>query len=187
MNEKNSSSTDLQELRKRAEQRLTPRGKWDIARMTTEDVAAIIYELETHQIELEMQNDEMRKLQEKLIEARNQYAELYDTAPVGYITMDSKGQIVQANLTVAKMLDIPLKQLVNRPLSAFIVADDQDTYYLHLSESLKAKDDLQRCALHLHTPGGQTLWVRLRTTRAENPDRPSHRLHSVIYVLADHT
>ena len=186
MNEKDSSVTKLHELRKRAEQRLTKGGKWDLARMTTEDVATMLYELETHQIELEIQNEEMRRIQEQLVEMRDQYATLYDCAPVGYITMDAKGLIVQGNLTFAKMLDVPEVQLINKSLTEFIVADDQDTYYSHLRESLDSKDS-QTCALHLRTPEGQTLWVRLRTARAENPARPCDRLHSVICILAGHT
>jgi PAS domain S-box-containing protein len=186
MNKKDLSETKLHELRKRAEQRLTTGGKWDIARMTTEDVATMLYELETHQVELEMQNEEMHKLQEQLVEMRDQYATLYNCAPVGYVTMDEKGLIMQANLTFAKVLDVPEGQLINQPLSEFIVADDQDTYYAHLRESLDAKDG-QTCALHLRKPEGQTLWVRLRTARAESPARPCDRLRSVICILADHS
>ena len=89
---------------------------------------------------------------------------------------------MQANRTFAKMLDVPEAQLINQKLSDFIVADDQDTYYSHLRESLDAKDG-QTCAVHLRTPGGQTLWVRLRTARAESPD---DGLRSAICILSGH-
>ena len=83
MNDQNNSVTDLEKLRKRAERRLTPGGKWDIASMTTENIATMIHELETHQIELQMQNEALHRLQAQLVEARDQYADLYDCAPVG--------------------------------------------------------------------------------------------------------
>ena len=107
---------------------------------------------------MEMQNTDRRQAQDALAEARDQYAELYNFAPTGYLTLDEKGRIVQANLTLANMLGVSCDRLINQPLSAYIVAEDQDIYFLHKRELLEAKKS-QVCELRLSTHNGETLWV----------------------------
>ncbi len=90
-----------------------------------------LHELQVHQIELEMQNEELRRAQEELELSRSRYFDLYDLAPVGYCTLSEKGLILEANLTVAKLFGAERGTLVNQPFSRFIFPEDQDTYYLH--------------------------------------------------------
>src|SRR5208283_2972171 len=99
---KNSKSDD-DTLRGEAEDRL--RSGIDLPDdIPAEDAKRLIHELRVHQIELEMQNDELRRSQIQLDESRMRYADLYDFAPVGYLTFDREGLVVEANLTVAKRL-----------------------------------------------------------------------------------
>ena len=112
--EKRAEPGHVTELRHRAQARLKPVGHEELARMSTVQVAHLLHELETHQIELELQNEELRHAQEELIAARDRYTELYDFAPVGYLTLGNQGLIEEANLA----LDL-LIQIRNRLLDAY--------------------------------------------------------------------
>jgi two-component system cell cycle sensor histidine kinase/response regulator CckA len=91
----------------------------------------LLHELRVHQIELEMQNDELRRTQEELESSRARYFDLYDLAPVGYVTVGENGLILEANLTAATLLGMERRALVNQPFSRFILPEDQDIYYRH--------------------------------------------------------
>ena len=94
-------------------------------------VEELLHELRVHQIELEMQNDELRMAYEKLEELQARYFELYDMAPVGYFRIDENGMILEANLTGAKLLAVMPQDLRKIPFSNFVLKEDRDIYYLH--------------------------------------------------------
>ena len=93
--------------------------------------------LSVYQIELEMQNEELRRSREQLEESRSEYAELYDFAPVGYLTFDEMGLITRANLTACGLLGIERSLLVKKPFTLFIHPDSQDLFYLHKQKVLE--------------------------------------------------
>ena len=74
--------------------------------MTPEAIAQMLHELHVHQIELEMQNDELQRTQEELDAIKSRYFELYDLAPLGYCTLNDQGQILEANLMATKLLGV---------------------------------------------------------------------------------
>ncbi len=86
--------------------------------------------LHVHQIELEIQNDELRRSQEKLAKAEARYFDLYELAPVGYCTLSEKGVILQANFAIANLLCMSRRELVNQLLPLLILREDRDSYYL---------------------------------------------------------
>jgi diguanylate cyclase (GGDEF)-like protein/PAS domain S-box-containing protein len=129
-------------------------------------VDALLHELEVHQIELEMQNDELRRTSEHLEASRTRFADLYDLAPVGYLTLDADSRIRQANLTAAARLGVARAQLIGRPLTHFIFADDQDIYYLH-RKTLHRTLRPQSCDLRLRSADGAPFWVHLDAVLAE--------------------
>jgi PAS domain S-box-containing protein len=96
----------------------------------------LIHELQVHQVELEMQNEEMRGTQEELEESRSRYKELYDFAPVGYITLDQFGLIVEANLTAATLLSVTRAALIGKYLQSFMDRESADALHLFLRKPL---------------------------------------------------
>ncbi len=96
-----------------------------------EDVQNVVHELWVHQAELEMQNEELRRTELELMRSRDRLSNLYDFAPVGYLTINSEGTVLEANLTAAKMLGVVRNRLVAQPFPRFIEHDSQDTFYRH--------------------------------------------------------
>jgi PAS domain S-box-containing protein len=140
-----------------------------LAAMSPEETQRMLHELGVHQIELEMQNEELRRTQAELSAARTRYFDLYDLAPVGYCTLDEQGQIRQANLTAASMLGVAASALRDKPLTAFICKEDQDIYYLHRKQRIEA-GRTQACELRLVRQDGTLAWVHLATTAGHDAD-----------------
>jgi PAS domain S-box-containing protein len=86
-------------------------------------------EMSLREIELEMQNDELRVAQAALKSTGELYNRLYDQAPVGYVSMDARGIIIQSNLTASVLLDIAPEMLPGQPFTRFIFPDDQDIFH----------------------------------------------------------
>ena len=133
------------------------------------------HELRVHQIELELQNEELRRTQIDLEEAKARYFDLYDLAPVGYCTLGASGLVQQANLTLATLLGVTRPALVGQPLSRFIAPQDQDTYFrlcrrqragpapaLASTSTLAVAPD--SCELRLNRGDGTLAWVLLTVT-----------------------
>ena len=139
------------ELRRGAEKRLARLAV--IASPVPHDIAAAIHELRVHQIELEMQNEELRRIQLELETSREKYVELFDLAPVGYLTLSDRGIVGDANLTAALLLGVERRLLVGQPLIAFVLAPDRDAYYLH-ERKLEKTGKPQACELRLQRLGG---------------------------------
>jgi PAS domain S-box-containing protein len=112
------------DLRRRAEERVDPRPE-------TAPATQHLHELRVHQIELEMQNEELRRAQVELEASRARYFELYDLSPVGYCTLDAAGTVLEANLTAARMFGVTKDRLTGRSLTEFIHDDSQDAFYLN--------------------------------------------------------
>ena len=125
-------------------------------------LAQTLYELHVHQIELEMQNDELRQAQIKLeiqneelrqfqidLKAANvRYFDFYDLAPVAYCTLDAHGLILEANRTAATMLGVPQKRLLKQMFSRFVRPQEQDVFYLYRRDVLES-GTARSCELQL--------------------------------------
>jgi PAS domain-containing protein len=114
------------ELRQQAEDVFAAR---PVTASVPEDADRILHELRVHQIELEMQNEELRRVALQLEEVNARILELYDTVPVGYLTVNYKGMIAEVNLTAAAMMGEPKVSLLNIPMSLFVAKEDQCVYY----------------------------------------------------------
>ena len=128
MSNNGADSSSEYSLRQRAEERI----KKNIAATglsdSKEDAQRHLQELQIHQIELEMQNEELLQTRATLETLLEQYTDLYDFAPVGYFTLDSDGTITRVNLTGANLLRQERARLVNRRFGQFVSATDRHTF-----------------------------------------------------------
>jgi PAS domain S-box-containing protein len=132
----------------------------DLSGLSPDAVRDVLHELRVHQIELELQNEELRRTQVELEESRTRYFELYDLAPVAYLTIAEKGLVESANLTAAALLGVARSALVKQPFTRFVSSEDQDIYFRHRKQ-LYSSGAPQACELRLATSDGQASWVRL--------------------------
>jgi PAS domain-containing protein len=103
---KNNNTDENAELRRKAESLLesSHESDKDMEDMAPQGIAGVILDLRVHQIELTMQNEELRRTQLELEKSRNRYMHLYDFAPSAYFTVDSNGIVIEANLKAADLL-----------------------------------------------------------------------------------
>ncbi len=163
------------ELRGRAEERLD--GLSAAAMSAPEDLAAAVHELRVHQIELEMQNEELRRAQLEAEALREKYAELFRLAPVGYFTSTDKGIVEDVNGTAARLLGVRRETLKGQPFSAFVFAADRDAYYRYRA-LLKQTRTPRGCDLRLQPVGAEPFWAHLdgRPQGAVDGEQPRYRL-----------
>ena len=122
---------------------------------------ALCHELEVHQIELEMQNEELKRLQSELIASEEKYRDLYEFAPIGYFTLESSGKIRDANLTGASLLGTERAHLVNNRFQAYLDQGsllDFDAFCRRVMES-KAKQTKEFRLNGMGRNGKVHLWV----------------------------
>jgi PAS domain S-box-containing protein len=139
----------------------------DYENATPEETRRMLHELRVHQIELQMQNEELRRSQVELDAARERYFDLYDLAPVGYLAVSEAGLILEANLTAATLLGVSRGAVVMLPLSKFIHKEDQDSYHLHRKQLLDSGAP-HAFELRMANKDGTTFWAHLETTMAHN-------------------
>jgi PAS domain S-box-containing protein len=154
------------DLRRRAEKMLRARPPNETV---SEETRALLHELQVHQIELELQNEELRRAQLELMASREKYFDLYDVAPVGYLTVSEKGLILEANLTAANLLGWERGHLIKQPLPRFILREDQDIYYRHRKQLLETQAP-QVSELRMVRRDGTPFWARMEAILARGSD-----------------
>ena len=168
--------TENNKLRLQAESKLAQSPSPPVP-LSPEAVQLTLHELRVHQIELEMQNEELRRAQTELEAVKARYFALYDLAPVGYITLAETGLILEVNLTAASLLGLARGNLVKQRLSRFILNEDQDLFYLSRKHLLSTREP-QACELRCVNADGALLWAHLSMTLAPAPDNAL-----VLYVM----
>jgi PAS domain S-box-containing protein len=161
------------DLRRKAERRLsarrTPRAAADKG-----GGPELLHELRVHQVELELQNEELRRAQEELEASRSKFYDLYDLAPVGYFALDRHGQVAEANTVGARMLGLAKTKAAGKPLSRFILRADQGIFFQNLrllAETGAARSFELRLAENGNTATPR--WVRLDVNAAAPRDGSS--------------
>lgn len=171
-------------LRRKAEE-IASRAPKNLTLLSTEESNRLIHELQVHQIELEMQNEQLHITQLELHQERKRYIDLYDLAPVGYCTLNMQGKILQANLTAATLFGKSHTDLINQSITQFILQEDQDIYYLCHKQS----DDLSEsrfCELRMIGQNGKPFWAHLETRDGHNPDNV-YESHLIISDITNYT
>ena len=158
---------DLRQRAEAAAREATAQAPEHLADPSPEGIRRTLHDLRVHQIELEMQNEELRRSQVELDASRARYFDLYDLAPVGYCTINEEGLILEANLTAASMLGAPRGALVRQPMSRFILKEDQDIYY-HYRKRFFETGAPQACELRMVKQDDTSFWGHLLATAAQD-------------------
>jgi diguanylate cyclase (GGDEF)-like protein/PAS domain S-box-containing protein len=153
------------ELRRQAEERLrrlTPDGE---ALRSTAETQRLLHDLQVHQIELEIQNEQLRESQAQLEAATQRYIDLYDFAPVGYLTLDPQGTMTQMNLTAVRLLGYERARLQDRRFGIFVAAGHLPAFN-SLLERVFATESKHHCRVELASGDQPALTVDIEALRA---------------------
>ena len=151
----------VEDLRRRAEKQLAER-EGRIKTLERADLESLAHELAVHQIELEMQNEELRRTQAQLQETSNRYLDLYDLSPVGYLTVDKHNLILEANLTASRLLGSERPGLIGARFTGFIEPQSAESYYLHRRAALKTQTR-QTCEVRMLKQDGAPFEAELQS------------------------
>ncbi len=173
-----------QSLRKRAEEIVRARKSRFAEAWLPDTARELLHELQVHQIEMEMQNEELRQAQEKLETSRARYFDLYNFAPVGYFTINEQGLVLEANLTAANLLGMARSRLVNEPFTRFIISEDQDIFYL-FRKKLFETGKPNTCEVRMARQDGARFWAIIRATLAKYPESGEPALHAVMSDITE--
>ncbi len=167
--ENNNQPEILASLRQRAEARLPLSSQSDSTPDNLQDVQRLLAELHIHQIELELQNDELRQSQAHLALEREKFADLFNFAPVAYFTLNKDDVIVELNQAAADLLRHQPKYLINRPIAPYLTAESLQLFYF---TRLRAKETLcaETCELSIRHRGGSLAIVEARTLFLDKKD-----------------
>ncbi|MCB8968323.1 MAG: response regulator [Ardenticatenaceae bacterium] len=169
----------ISNLRQQAESAL--QGKpVEIATLSSEDVAKLIHELQVHQIELELQNAQLRQTQQELETTRDRYTNLYDFAPVGYLTLNAQGVIQSANLTSVNMLGVSERAALQQVLlTDFVAFEDQDVFF-RFWRRLRRSESLQQCEVRLVRKDGTVFYAYVEGVAFEGGDGTAVQCHLIL-------
>ncbi|PKN04127.1 MAG: hypothetical protein CVU74_08490, partial [Deltaproteobacteria bacterium HGW-Deltaproteobacteria-9] len=183
---KDKSKSTVDGLRRQAEERLRAKKAQLPLPQSKENVQRLVHELEVHQIELEMQNAELRQAREELELSRNKYVELYDFAPIGYFTFDAQGRIKEVNLTGAKLMGVERQGLVNKSFAGFIADADSKENFLKHCQTVFQKEGEQTCEIRLKKKDGTNFWAQLQSIAQENTEKKAGDIRTMIMDITGH-
>jgi PAS domain S-box-containing protein len=174
MSEMASQSRRTPSIRQLAESRMAATGvPIDLETQTPDEIRRFVHELEVHRIELEIQNQQLEEAQREAEVSRGRFRQLYESAPIGYLTLDADGVIVTANPCAAELLQIPLTRLLGRKLSSFVAAEHQDRWHF-ARRALTEGGERRTLELGLLLDDGATLEVGITASGQHGPGDTLH-------------
>ena len=144
----------------------------------------LIQDLQTTQMELELQNSELKRSQKELIKSRTQYKQLYDFAPVGYVTVNEKGTILNANLRFADMVPTQKDGVLNQLFTRYVYTEDQHIFHTHLHR-LSFLKKRQVCELRMKKNRDEPFDVQLESTVISNERQEGNQFQIVIIDIRE--
>jgi PAS domain S-box-containing protein len=171
MKKETKTSSQAAELRRRAEERLREKQRSQRSKVgdqsAAEETQRLVQELQVHQIELEMQNEELQQTRAEVEAILGQYTDLYDFAPVGYITLDRDETIGQVNLTGARLLGVERSGLVNRRFGLLVSAESRPAFNAFLKKVFDSQAK-ETCELALLKQANGPLWARIEAAATQD-------------------
>jgi PAS domain S-box-containing protein len=171
MPKKMQKATYVSKLRQRAEEVLEASSGDNgyLGKLSPDEMKALIHDFQVHQIELEMQNEELKRSEEELDTARARYFDFFNMAPVGFFSVNEQKLILECNLTAATLLERPQNAFIKQSITQFILKEDQDIYYLHNKQVFETKM-AQEYDLRMLKSDGSALWLHLSTTAVQHAE-----------------
>ena len=166
MTEEKTPGSLMAGLRKKAEEQALSDPLTFGEQPTSAEAKRLLHELQVHQIELEMQNTELCQSQLDLEAIRDRYYDLYDLAPVGFLTLNEEQIILDANITAATLLGVAKTGLVKKPLPHYILSEDSESFY-HFLRRFTVEGKSRMCELRMVRDDGALLWVQLRVSSVQ--------------------
>jgi PAS domain S-box-containing protein len=171
--------TDGAEIRRRAEARFDELLKRGRNPRDPAEFDRILHELGVHQAELELQNEELRRTQAALSASSDRYRDLFEDAPVGYLTLGLDGRIVEANRLAAAMCNTGASQLVSQRFSDLLQPADRPRYQLHLKRLL-CGEGAQYLEVRLRPHASDARWIGLQISLTPGPEEGSPHCRATI-------
>ncbi len=135
-----------------------------IEQTPAEIVRRLVHQLHVNQVELEVQNEELRRTQLELEAARDRYADLYNFAPIAHMTLSADGKILEANLKAGQLLEVNRGRLIRQKFTRFIMAESQNTCHV-LCHQIFSSDARHTVEMNLKTARGNRLVVQVEAVR----------------------
>ena len=182
MDKKTTVQNKADKLRQQAEQLLENETGKHV--MSTDDMFKLTHELAVHQIELEMQAEELRAAQLDVEKSRDKYIELFDFAPLGYFTLDENFIIIEANLTAARLLNTERRSLIGAKFTRFIAPDSQDVFYFVFRKDFRLGEK-GACELYMRRKNDLNFAVSMEGVARPDDKGNSTRLLVVISDITE--
>ena len=156
----------------------------DISALSSDEIQKLAHNLMVHQIELEMQNEDLRQAQLKLEELKDRYLDLYDLAPVGYMTLNDRGLVLEANLAAVRLLGTERTSLIKMFFSHFVFEEFTDTFYLYLQQVFHSQSN-QTCEIKLTRKDGTVFYAQLESIPIQDESGQSNRCRTILTDITE--
>jgi len=149
---------DVTDIRNKAEKKLKKKTSAKIPVLTEVQILKLIHELEVHQIELEMQSDELWMARDNAKKIADKFTEMYDFAYTGYFSLNLEGKIIELNLSGATLLGLERSNLIHKVFKNYVTLDTKSNFYDFFSKVFVTKIK-ETCEVRLLVKGNTSVHV----------------------------